>query len=398
MKVAVIHNTYQLPGGEDECVATEMRLLREHGHEVQYFTVSNNAVDGMNRFQLAAQTVWNPAAYRALSDLFRRETPAIAHFHNTFPLISPAGYYAAKRNGIPVVQTLHNFRLGCPNALFLRSNTPCEKCVNTTTFWPAVLYKCYREDRMATAVTAAMLSTHRAIGTWNRAVDRYIALTEFSREKFIRSGLPAEKIAVKMNSAGTDCGPGRGAGGYAAFVGRLSPAKGILTLLHAWERLDSTLPLKIAGDGPLLPAVQDAALRDKRIEVLGRLDQYQVRDLIGNASVLVHPSSCYENFPRVIAESFSAGTPVIAPRLGAMPEILTEGVTGFLFEPVDASDLARAILTALHEPLTTSEMRLAARQYYEDHLTDDSNYESLFALYTSLIEAEPRKIDGSRID
>src|SRR5205814_1104988 len=167
----------------------------------------------------------------------RAQRPRVAHFHNTFPLISPAAYYAARAEGVGVVQTLHNFRLLCPNALFFRDGKVCEDCLGRPVAWPGVVHGCYRGSRAASAATAVMTAAHRALGTWRTAVDVYVALTEFSRQKFIAGGLPAEKIAVKANFVYPDPGPGAGAGGYAVFVGRLSAEKGVETLLAAWRPL-----------------------------------------------------------------------------------------------------------------------------------------------------------------
>src|SRR5581483_9761958 len=193
----------------------------------------------------AARTVWSRPAYRVLRELLRAHRPAVAHFHNTFPLISPAAYYACRAERVPVVQTLHNFRLLCPNALFFRDGRVCEDCLGKAVPWPGVAHKCYRGSRSASAAVCTMLTVHRALGTWHTAVDRFIALTDASRRKFVAGGLPADKIAVKANFVDPDPGPGTGAGGYGVFVGRLSAEKGVGTLLKAWQQLGRDVPLKI---------------------------------------------------------------------------------------------------------------------------------------------------------
>ena len=210
MRILLAHNRYQQEGGEDQSFAAEAAMLRDRGHEVIEYTTHNRAIDGMNHVALALRTVWNATTYAELRRLFRRHRPQIAHFNNTFPLISPSAYYAARAEGVPVVQTLRNFRLLCPNALLFRNGKICHECVSTTTAWPAVVHKCYRGSRAASAVVAAMLTTHRTCGTWHTSVDTYIALTQFSRQTFVDAGFPADRIIVKPNFVYPDPGPGTG--------------------------------------------------------------------------------------------------------------------------------------------------------------------------------------------
>jgi glycosyltransferase involved in cell wall biosynthesis len=226
-----------------------------------------------------------------------------------------------------------------------------------------------------------MLTTHRALGTWQKAVDVYIALTEASRSKLIEAGLPAGKIAVKSNFAYPDPGPGPGTGGYALFVGRLSEEKGVGTLLEAWRQLDGSLPLKIIGDGALAGAVREAAASDAAIQWLGHVPLEAVYTLVGAATVLILPSECYENFPRTIIEAFAKGTPVIASNLGAMAEIVEDGRTGLHFQAGNAADLAAKVRSTLADPLKLARMRQAARQDFDRYFTVDVNHKSLIAIY-----------------
>src|SRR5436190_17345829 len=197
MKVLVAHNYYQQAGGEDQCFAAEVDLLRANGQEVIEYRADNHAIDGMSRLSVAARTIWNRKTYREVRALIRDHRPQVAHFHNTFPLISPAAYYAARAERVGVIQTLHNFRLLCPNALFFRDGRVCEDCLGKSVPWPGVVHKCYRDSRSASAAVTTLLTVHRVLGTWHQAVDTYIALTETSRRKFVEGGLPVDKVVVK---------------------------------------------------------------------------------------------------------------------------------------------------------------------------------------------------------
>jgi glycosyltransferase involved in cell wall biosynthesis len=381
MTILVVHNYYQQPGGEDRCLDAEVAMLRANGHEVVLHTADNDAIDGMSRLSAAARTVWSRPAYRELRALIRDRRPAVAHFHNTFPLISPAAYYACRAERVPVVQTLHNFRLLCPNALFFRDGKVCEDCLGKAVPWPGVVHGCYRGSRPATAAVAAMITAHRALGTWRDLVDVYVPLTEASRRKFIAGGLPADKLVVKPNFLEVDPGVGTGAGGYGVFVGRLSPEKGTGTLLKAWQTLGGAVPLKIVGDGPLAGEVSEAAATIPGVEWLKSQPPETVYRLIGDAAFLVLSSECYENFPRVAIEALAKGTPVIASRLGAMAEVVADGRTGLHFTPGDAADLAATVRRFVADPEMQRRMRLASRGEFEEKYTAAANYRALSAIY-----------------
>jgi glycosyltransferase involved in cell wall biosynthesis len=340
MKILAVHNRYQRPGGEDQVFAEETALLESRGNHVLRCEVHNDRVEHTGRLTLAKDTVWNTSAYRELGDLIRRERPDVVHFHNTLPLISPAGYYAARAEGVPVVQTLHNYRLLCPVALFFRDGHVCEDCMGKAVPWPGVVHGCYRGSRAASGLVATMLTVHRALRTWTETIDVYVALTGFARDKFVEGGLPAGKIRVKPNFVAPDPGRGEGGGGYALFVGRLAPEKGTGTMLAAWDRLESGIPLKIVGDGPLKDEVARAAATRPNVEWLGHRPVAQVHALMKKTDMLVFPSEWYETFGRVAAEAFAAGTPVLAADIGAVAELVEHGRTGLKFRPGDPDDLA----------------------------------------------------------
>jgi glycosyltransferase involved in cell wall biosynthesis len=388
MKVLAVHNYYQQPGGEDQVFLAETALLECYGHRVVRYSTHNDRTAAMNRLALAGTALWNHSTFRELRALIRRERPHVAHFHNTFPLVSPAGYYAARAEGVPVVQTLHNYRLLCPNALFFRDGRVCEDCMGKAIPWPGVVHKCYRGSRAASAIVTAMLTTHHAVRTWTEMVNVYVALTEFARRKFIEGGLPAERVAVKPNFVYPDPGPGRSGEEHALFVGRLSPEKGVDTLLAAWECLEVRVPLKIVGDGPLMRQVMKAASRHPWVEYLGYRPAEEVHALMKEASMLIFPSRWYETFGRVAIEAFATATPVIAANLGAIAELVDHGRTGLRFRPGDPEDLATKVEWLLCHPEEHTRMRRQARAEFETKYTAEQNYQRLMEIYESALESK----------
>ncbi|MGH2533359.1 MAG: glycosyltransferase family 4 protein [Thermomicrobiales bacterium] len=384
MRVLLVHNRYQYAGGEDAVFAAEGALLRQHGHEVVEYVDDNDRIDGINHLRLAVDTIWSRDAHARLRALIRERRPQVAHFHNTFPLISPAAYAACQAEGVAVVQTLHNYRLICPAANLFRDGRVCEDCLGRPLPWPGVRHACYRGSRAQTAVAAAMLTTHRLRRTWQRDVDLYIALTEFSRQKLIAGGLPPEKCVVKPNFIEPDPGAKMTAGDFFLFVGRLTVDKGVRTLLQAWRSGLPPTRLHIAGDGPLVATVEEATVATG-IHFWGRIPQSAVLDQMHGARALVFPSEWYESFPVTIVEAFACGLPVIAARLGAMPEIVDDGRTGILFTPGDAKDLAAKVAWAWDHPTELSRMGVEARREYEAKYTAEANYGLLKNIYARTI-------------
>ena len=394
MKVLIIHNSYRQPGGEDILVEQERALLQHSGHEVIEYRRSNhetNILGLWGKFTLPKRVVWAGNTIRDLRALIHQEKPDVVHFHNTFLLISPSAYYACWESGVPVVQTLHNYRLICPTATFYRDGHACEDCLGRTPPWPGIVHACYRGSRAQTAVVSVMLTLHRWFKTWQKQVDLYIALTEFALKKFVEGGLPVEKIVVKPNFVYPDPGMREGDGHYALFVGRLSPEKGLQTLLKAWQYLQG-IPLKIVGDGPLRDEIQTFVETQKLegLQVLGRHGHDGVLELMKGARYLVFPSECYENFPVATAEAFACGVPVITSRLGAMAEIVEDGRTGLHFEPGNSEDLAAKVEWAWTHPEAMSEMGREARREYEEKYTAEKNYKMLLDIYERALSYHKR--------
>lgn len=378
LHLLVVHNAYQHRGGEDSVVESEIALLRSHGHEVETYSRSNDDIATMPATSVAIQTLWSSRSAGELSRLIESFRPDVIHVHNTLPLISPSIYWAAARAGVPVVQTLHNFRLMCLSALYLREGKVCEDCAGHLP-WRGVVRKCYRGSGAASAVLAGMLTLHRGLGTYRNKVSRYIALNDFCRNKFIEGGLPAELIVVKPNFVDAPAPLDIPRDGL-LFVGRLSVEKGIESLAKAASLLPNA-KLRVAGDGP------QAAMLDgvQGVKKLGSLPADAVRQEMNSALALVIPSIWYENFPRTIVEAFAAGLPVIVSRIGALAEIVTDGETGLLFEAGIAQDMADKFAWALAHPEQMAEMGRKARAKYEAEFTAERNYAQLIGIYESAI-------------
>lgn len=383
MKVLVAHNAYRHLGGEDTVFRNETALLRAAGHQVHEYREDNHRIEEMNFIRLGAGTIWSNSSRKKLLATIEEFRPDIVHFHNTFPLISPSAYYACHEAGIPVVQTLHNYRLLCPSALLYRDGRVCEDCLPKRLKWPGVLHACYRNSRSATATVTTMLAVHYSVGTWQQKVACYIALSEYSRERFVAGGLPPAKIAVKPNFISPDPGNRDSAGDFALYLGRLSSEKGPRLLLRAWKTGNLSVPLRILGDGPLRECLERErdVLSLTDISFDGNLERWLVFDVIKRARFLVFPSECYENFPLAVAEAYACGVPVIASRLGAMAEIVHDGITGLLFEPASAEDLAAKVEWAWTHPAAMEEMGRASRAEFDAKYTGERNYQTLMQIY-----------------
>ena len=382
-RVLIVHNAYQHAGGEDSVVADEAALLACKGHEVIEMRRDNREVAGMSRVRLAAQTLWSSQTHRETLALLRRHRPAVVHVHNTLPLVSPSLYWACAEAGVPVVQTLHNFRLACPQAMFLRESRVCESCIGKTP-WPALRHGCYRDSRAQTAVVVSMLALHRGLGTYRDKVTRYIALNEFCRAKFVQAGLPAARIVVKPNFADIERGAETGSRDGFLFVGRLAAEKGVDVLARAWGECPG-LALRVAGSGAFGAGIEACA----GVTMLGALPQAAVQREMRAALALVLPSLWYENFPRTLVEAFGAGLPVIASRLGAMAELIEPGITGLLFEPGDARELGELLRWAAEHPERMAEMGANARARFDALYTPDINYARLIEIYRAAIADRP---------
>jgi glycosyltransferase involved in cell wall biosynthesis len=385
MRVLLAHDYYRsgAPSGEDAVFRNERALLENNGVEVVAYERFNDQIDDSTvgaRVRLALEAAWSKRTYEELSAVIRERRPRLAHFHNTFPVISPSAYAACQDNGVAVVQTLHNYRLICPGALLVRDGHPCEACVGTS-LRPALQYRCYRGSLPATGAVVWMLARNRARGVYRTLVNRYIALTGFAARRLVAGGLPESRIQIKPNFLAKVPPPGDGAGRYAIYAGRLSEEKGVRTLIAAWEHIKG-LQLRIAGDGPLRRELEDHSRRKGlAIDFLGRVPQADVLDLVRGAEMHIIPSECYEGFPMAVLEAYACGTPVVASRIGSLEEIVLEGESGLKFQAASPRDLAEKV-TALHtDPPRLRTMRLASRALFDENYTADRNYKLLMDIY-----------------
>ncbi len=389
MKILIAHNSYQQAGGEDTAVKSEIALLRQHGHEVIEYRRNNLEIRDQSQVKTALSTLWSSQSNKELKLLCERFRPELIHAHNTFPLISPSLYWFATYQRIPIVQTLHNFRLICPQAMLLRNGVVCEDCVGNFP-WRATTRACYHDSHLQSAVVTSMLGVHRFLGTYQHRVSAYIAMNHFCRNKFIAGGLPEEKIHIKPNFVDSKRQPNWAARSDGLFVGRLSEEKGINTLIAAKKMLanamnhqDKTVStsIKIIGAGPLHKDVVEAFSGD----YLGPQKPEAIFELLHKSSFLVAPSTCYETFGLAAAEAFSCGVPVIASRHGGLAELVTDDVNGLLFEPGNANELAQKIAWASTHPEQMANMGRAAYEEYQNKYTPKRNYTLLMDIYQNAL-------------
>lgn len=379
MRVLVVHNSYLQRGGEDSVVEDEFELLTARKVSVELYKKSNEEIKEKNKINVALDTFWNQSICRDIIGRISKYRPDVIHIHNTFPIISPAVFWATYNSSVPTVCTIHNFRLHCPQAMYLRNGRICEKCLGRIP-WSALMHRCYRNSFHQTAVLTGAVAFHRVLGTFDKKISKYIALTEFCKQKLSEGGLPSDKIVVKPNfvieSHADDIKERKGG----LFVGRLSPEKGIDVLIKSHKIKEGDL--KVVGDGPLRASVE-ICFKDN---YLGYKDVSEVILIMKRSLYLVFPSVWYECFPKTIVEAFSVGLPVICSDIGSLRNIIKDGVTGILFRPGDSADLAEKIRWAEEHPKEIAEMGRNARNEYLMKYSPESNFKMLMNIYSDVIE------------
>jgi glycosyltransferase involved in cell wall biosynthesis len=380
MRVLLVHNFYQIAGGEDSVVREELSMLKQRGVEAELFSVSNNDIRGVRGEVAAAlRVVYSRDARQQLSKRLAKFFPDVVHVHNFFPLLSPSILDACRDAGVPCVMTLHNFRILSPGALLhpdemARYGNPRRSC------WWTVPKRVYRNSAAATLAVASMIEFHKWAGTWTRKVDRFIALTDWAKRMFVDAGLPAERIVVKPNCVAIPSAFSDMRRHGALFVGRLCEQKGVDLILQAWKGID--YPLRMIGDGPLSELVKGSV--SGRITYLGRLPPDAVRREMRAAKFLLLPSRGCEMFPMTLVEAFASGLPVICSDLPSLKELVKHGVNGLTFPAENANALAVQVRWAISNPARLDEMGSHGRACYEERYTPEFNFNQLMGLYRSV--------------
>ncbi len=388
MKILMIHNRYRQPGGEDKAFDLEKDLLKQKEHEVETIVFSNETVStsGWERIAGMRRAIYNPDSKKTAVEVIRRFQPEIVHVHNLFFAASPSILDAAKENGIPVVMTLHNYRLICCNALLLRNGQPCEVCRNKTLPADGIKYKCFRDSRAASAMVTLVTGIHKIRKTWSEGIARYIVLTDFAKTRFSGSSLnlPADRFVVKPNFV-PDTGEGEATrDNFFLFAGRLSKEKGVDPLMAVFSRRPDLL-LEVAGDGPERQRLEETYGHCVNIRFLGPVSQPRLMEKMRTCRALVFPSLWYEGLPFVILEAFCAGTPVIASDLGSMTEMIADGVNGLHFPAGDETGLSQALdrFTILSKIL-----HRGARETFLQRYHPEIHYDGLMQIYNQVMVQE----------
>ena len=385
-RVLQVHTRYREAGGEDRVVDDERHLLESAGVKVDQVIFDNAAIDegsSGGSARAAASAVWSTEAASRVRRAINTSRPDVVHVHNTFVLASPSVFWAANRSAVPVVHTLHNYRLVCPVATCFRDGHSCTDCVGQPIPLPGVVHSCVRGSLTQSAVVAATLAAHRALGTWQRRIDRYVALTGFQRSLLVDGGLPARRISVVPNFLEPDPGVQADDRSGLLYLGRLSSEKGIATLTAA-AALGNQL-VRVAGDGPAGHLVREAAASGQ-VTSIGRLSAIDARREVAAASALVVPSLWFEGFPMVVLEAYACGTPVIASRIGSLAELVEDGTTGLLVPPGDPHALARALTWVAEHPNEMRGMGANARRRYEERYRGAHHLGALMDVYQQAIE------------
>lgn len=392
MRILTIHNRYKIRGGEEEAADSQDKLYKKHGHSVLRIDYDNDSIQLTNLGFTAARAVFNPESFRHIRRVLREFRPDVVNSRNFFPHVSPAVFYAAQAERLPIVQTLSNYRLVCPAATLQRNGRVCESCLRLPLALPGIFRKCYRGSTLGSASVALMSATHRLLGTWSSKITLYVAPSQFCKLKFVSAGFPAERIRVKPNFIDPDPQAGNGDGGYFLFVGRLAAEKGIRELLDAWQFQGNEQRLLIVGEGPLEHEVRLAAATNSSITYMGRQPLEKVYLLMGSAGFVVVPSFWHEPFGRAVMESFAKGTPVVGSNLGAIPGLINQGSDGLIFQTAAEGDLRNTLtLAAKIAGDEYRAMRISARKSYLENYTAAVVYPLEMAIFREAIACNRTK-------
>lgn len=396
--VLMAHNYYQVPGGEDTVFHNEVNMLEKNGHKVTKYTRHNDEIKGgvLSKLKLGIDTIFSLKTYKEVKKLIEEKDIDVIHVHNTLPLISPSIYYAARAKKIPVVQTIHNFRLLCPGATFTRNSEICEDCISKG-LGQSLKHRCYRNSLSQTFIMYLMLKIHRVIGTYNKV--NYITLTEFNKNKLLNLVKDESKVYVKPNFVEKRDLVERTLEDYFVYIGRLDDIKGINFLVESWKDIDENIDLYIIGTGPeeekLKVFIKENNI--KNIKLLGFMQRDKAFKIIHKSRAILVPSKCYEGFPMTIAESFSLGVPVIGSRLGNIESIIDDGSNGLLFEKGNTQSIKTVIESVFYNKDLNISLGNNAYNAFKYNYTDEKNYEELQSIYENLVGDKNVKQSYSKI-
>jgi glycosyltransferase involved in cell wall biosynthesis len=381
MKILLVHNHYQQYGGEDAVFEAETNLLRQKGHTVEQLTFQNVALEGVwDKIKTSFTSLYNFNSVTKLKQAIASFKPDLIHVHNFWKEASPSIFFEAQKHKIPVVMTLHNYRLICSNALLMRENKPCELCVNQRFPLSGIKYGCFG-NKLITAQTTAITGIHKMLGTWQNKITHYICLTEFARQKFIHSSLQLKdnQISVKPNFV-KDFGynEANSRENFFLFVGRLSEEKGIKTLLEACKNTSENI--EIIGSGDFEKEIQTLCQTQPNIKFWSLKDKNFIIERLKRSQALLMPSVCYEGLPTTILEAFSTGTPVIVSDIDNLNTIVTDGYNGIHFKTANSSSLKEKIEAFSSFPKKET-LYQNARKTFEENYTEEVVYEKLMKIY-----------------
>jgi len=385
MKILLIHNKYQYKGGEDTVFESEFNMLKNRAEQVEKLVFNNNEINSIvSKIKVGIYSFYNNESAKVLSKKIEEFKPDIIHVHNFFPIASPSIFYVANIKKVPIVMTLHNYRLVCPNAMLFRDNKVCEDCINKSFAFDGVFHGCYRDSKIQTLFLASMIWFHKRNKTWLNRVDRYIALTDFAKNKFLNSSLKLDKskIVVKPNFV-IDNGFELDKEEYCLFVGRLSQEKGIEVMLNAFK--NSSKKIQIIGTGPLVDMVKEYSTKYENIEYLGFKSIDFIIQKLKKAKALIFTSILYETFGMTIIEAFSTATPVVCSDIGGPAEIVEDGKTGLKYQVGNSKELQKKVEQLYTDESLHIKLCRGAREEFEKKYTEKINYLYLKKIYESII-------------
>ncbi|MEX6586745.1 glycosyltransferase family 4 protein [Paraclostridium bifermentans] len=385
--VLMAHNYYQVPGGEDTVFHNEVKMLEKNGHNVTKYTRHNDEIKGglINKLKLGIDTIFSFKTYKEVKELIDKNNIDVVHVHNTLPLISPSIYYAARAKRVPVVQTIHNFRLLCPGATFTKKGQICEACINKG-LGQSLKNRCYRNSFSQTLIMYAMLKIHRLIGTYKKI--NYIALTEFNKNKLLNLVNNEERVYVKPNFIEEKEQVSRKLENYFVYIGRLDEIKGIKFLVESWKSINNDINLYIIGDGSEKENIEKFVDENniKNTKLLGFMERSKAFKVIEKSRAVIIPSKCYEGFPMTIAESFSLGVPIIGSKLGNIESIIDDRYNGLLFNTNSSESLTDLVEKLFYNRDLNIELGNNAYETFTKFYTDKENYKILSKIYSNICE------------